>query len=234
MAIIVNPPSFDEGTGRYVGDFQIQHRDLSRGQLTVDDASAVDPNEFNDALDPYLAEQAVKAQLPVFDPNASDDAIINFWRSKRPLTDSELSALTAAYAATDNEAIANLVQYRITGDESVLSEQQRWELGLDDDQNSYEETDGADEPQGFSDEQLEAVEDYISANATEPSQEAAQAILNANLGDSDEAAVIQYLAYAYYNGEKSLEDAYNEALESGLPHDKLYAVFTKLINQTQK
>ena len=229
MAIIVNPPAFDEGTGEFVGDFQIQHRDLSRGQLSINEP--VDSEEFNDALDPYLAEQAVKGQLPVFDPNASDDAIINFWRSKKPLTDSELSALQAAYAATDNNEIANLVQYRISGDESILSEQQRWELGLDDDQASEPEVESTDEGQDFSDEQLGSIEDYIVENATEPSDETAQAILSADIGDSDAASVVQYLAYQYYNGEKSLEEAYSEALDSGVSHSELYAAFNTLIKQ---
>ena len=229
MAYTVDPPSFDEGTGQYIGDFKVQHRDLRRGQLSVEEP--VDPDAFNDALDPYLAQQAAQHNLPIFDENASDESIVSFWRSNRPLTDAEVSAIQAAYAATDNNEIANLLQWKLTGDTSVLSEQQLWELGLgEDDQSSEPETDATPEEE-FSEEQLDSFEDYLAENATEPSEEVAQAVLEANIGDSDAASVVQYLAYQYYAGQKTLEDAYGEALESGISHNELYAAFNNLIKQ---
>lgn len=231
MAYIVDPPSFDEGTGQYIGDFKVQHRDLGRGQLSVEEP--VDPSEYNDALDPYLAEQAVKANLPIFNPDASDEAIVSFWRSNRPLTDTEVSAIQAAYAATDNAEIANLLQWKLTGDTSFLSEQQMWELGLADNESSYEETDGTNQ-QDFSDDDLAEIEGWLIDNATDPNPDAAQAILQANIGDSDEAATVQYVAYQYYNGQMTLEEAYNEALNTGLSEAKLYAAFQALYNQTLK
>ena len=234
MAYIVDPPSFDEGTGQYIGDFKVQHRDLSRNQLAVEEPAAVDPSEYNDALDPYLAQQAAQHNLPIFDENASDESIVSFWRSNRPLTDSEVSAIQAAYAATDNNEIANLLQWKLTGDTSVLSEQQLWELGLsEDDQSSEPEADTTPE-QDFSDDQLAEIEGWLIDNATDPNPEAAQAILEANIGDSDEASAVQYIAYQYYQGELTLEDAYNEALDTGLPEAKLYAAFQNLYNQTLK
>jgi hypothetical protein len=134
----------------------------------------------------------------------------------------------SAYVATDNESIANLLQWKITGDESFLSEEQRYQLGLDDEAgNETTETDD-----DLTEEEVIQFEDYLAEAATDPNPEVAQAILNADIGDSDAAKVVQYLAYAYYNGEKTLDEAYGEALNYGIPDKLLYEAFTNLYNQT--
>jgi hypothetical protein len=222
VAYIIDPPEYDEATGQFVGDFRVQNREMQRGINTVS-YEDIDPNEYNDSLDPYLARKAVEADLPIFRPDASDAEITAFWRDTRPLTPTETDAIIAAYAATDNEAIANLLQYRLTNDPSILSEQQRFELGLDD-------TDGSNEVEATDNDEvdLEQVEAFIFENASDPSEEVAQSILNADIGDTDAAKVVQYLAYSYYNGDKSLDEAYGEALNSGISEAQLYAAFTNL------
>jgi hypothetical protein len=232
MGYIVNPPEYDEATGQFVGDFQVENREMGRGvnQVTYNPED-IDPNEYNDALDPYLARRAVQANLPIFDEDASDESIVAFWRSNRPLTDSEVDAIQAAYAATDNEDIANLLQWKLTGDDSLLSEQQRFQLGLDDEASS-DEIEATDED--LSEDDVIAFENFLAENATDPDPGVAQSILAADIGDSDEARTVQYVAHQYYTGNLTLEDAYAEALSTGLSEAKLYAAFQALYNQTQQ
>lgn len=233
MGYIVNPPEYDEVTGQFVGDFQVENREMQRGinQVSIED---IDPNEYNDSLEPYYAQRAIQANLPIFDENASDESVVAFWRSNEPLTSEQVDAIQSAYVATDNEAIANLLQWKLTGDESFLSEEQRYQLGLDDDnysdQDEYVEANDGD----FTEEQVVEIENYLAENASDPDPEVAQSILAADIGDSDAAKTIQYLAYQYYNGTIALEDAYAQALSTGLPETQLYAAFQSLYNQTQK
>jgi hypothetical protein len=231
MGYVVNPPEYDEATGQFVGDFQVENREMRHGsnQVSIED---IDPNQYNDALDPHYAQRAVEANLPIFNPDATDAEITAFWRNQRPLNQTEIDALQSAYVATDSEDLANLLQWKLTGDDSILSEQQRFELGLDD-TDSYEETDRT-ESEDLSEDDVVAFENFLAENATEPDPEVAQSILQANIGDSDEAATVQYVAYQYYTGNMSLDEAYAEALSTGLPEAKLYAAFQSLYNQTQR
>jgi hypothetical protein len=227
MAYTVDPPGINELTGEREGDFTITNRDASRYELTVSDPTEIDPNEFNDALDPHYARQAIQANLPIFDENASDESVIAFWKSNQPLTDAEVSAIQAAYVATNNADIANLLMFRLTGDTSHLSEQQLDELGLTD----YPADDETDS-EGTEDESFDDTEvaDFIINEATEPDEAIADEILSVDLGDSPEETAVQYLAYAYYNGQMTAEEAYSEAASSGLDPNKLYQAFTRLYN----
>ena len=42
-----------------------------------------------------------------------------------------------------------------------------------------------------------------------------------DMGDSDSAIAVQYLASQVYSGNMTAEDAFNEAISSGLPHNEL-------------
>jgi hypothetical protein len=229
MAYYVSPPQFDEATGQYIGEPIVENREMQHGanQVTYN-PDYIDPNEYNDALDPSLARRAVEANLPIFNENASDESIVAFWRSSRPLSDTEIDAIQAAYAATDNEEIANLLQWKLTGDESFLSEQQRFQLGLDDEASS-DEIEATDDD--LSENDVIAFENFLAENATDPDPGVAQSILNADIGDSDEARTIQYVAHQYYTGNLTLEDAYAEALSTGLSEAKLYSAFNALYQQ---
>jgi hypothetical protein len=236
MGYVVNPPSFNEVTGEYEGDFQVENREMQRGinQVSIED---IDPNEYNDALEPYYAQRAIQANLPIFDENASDADVVAFWRNPNPLTEAEVDAIQAAYVATDNHEIANLLQWKLTGDESFLSEQQRYELGLDD-EASIDEIEATDddlsewrEDELLTEDDVIAFENFLAENATDPDPGVAQSILNADIGDSDEARTIQYVAHQYYTGNLTLEDAYAEALSTGLSEAKLYAAFNTLYQQ---
>ena len=216
MAYTVNPPAIDEVTGQVVGEPEVVNRNLSRQQLTVED---VDPNEHNDAIAPHYARKAAEASLPIFSEDATDADVLGFWKSDKQLTESEVDAIQAAYVATDNADLANLLMWKLTGDPSHLSEQQLYELSLE------EATEAEDTTSEMS---AEEATDYIYNNAAEPNQETAEAILQLDLGDTDAASVVQYLSYKYFAGEVSLDDAYNEALNSGIDPDQLTTVFNQL------
>ena len=216
MGYTVNPPAIDEVTGQVVGEPEVVNRNLSRQQLTVED---VDPNEHNDAIAPHYARKAAEASLPIFSEDATDADVLGFWKSDKQLTENEVDAIQAAYVATDNADLANLLMWKLTGDPSHLSEQQLYELSLE------EATEAEDTTPEMS---AEEATDYIYNNAAEPNQETAEAILQLDLGDTDAASVVQYLSYKYFAGEVSLDDAYNEALNSGIDPDQLTTVFNQL------
>jgi hypothetical protein len=230
MAHFVSPPQFDEATGEYIGEPIVENREMMRGINTVS-YEDIDPNEYNDALEPHYARKAIQANLPIFDENASDEAVVAFWRRNEPLTDAEVDAIMSAYVATDSEQIAALLQWKLTGDDSQLSEEQRYQLGLDDDNSEdYVEANEGD----FTEEQVIEFENYLVENSTDPNPDVAQSILAADIGDTDAAKAVQYLAYQYYNGSISLEDAYEQALSTGIPERQLYSAFYSLHQQTNK
>jgi len=226
MSYLCNPPSFDEATGQFVGDFQVETRDVKRGsnQLTF---NPEDYNEdaYNQAINPAYSRQAIQAQLPIFNENASDEAVVAFWRRSEPLTDAEIDALQSAYVATDNVDIANLLAWKLTGDISQLSDEQRYQLGID--ETSDEDLVPMNEGD-FPEEDIIAFEGWLAENASEPDPETAQLILQADMGNTDAAMAIQHLSYQYFNGNLSLEDAYSEALSTGLPEAQLYEAFQQL------
>ena len=217
MGYTVNPPAIDEVTGQVVGEPEVVNRNLSRQQLTVED---VDPNEHNDAIAPHYARKAAEASLPIFSEDATDADVLGFWKSDKQLTESEVDAIQAAYVATDNADLANLLMWKLTGDPSHLSEQQLYELSLEEATEAEDTT--------TSEMSAEEATDYIYNNAAEPNQETADAILQLDLGDTDAASVVQYLSYKYFAGEVSLDDAYNEALNSGIDPDQLTTAFNQL------
>ena len=223
MSYTIDPPEINQLTGEREGDFTIQQRGLTRYELTHEGGDEIDTEEYNNAIAPQYARKAAEANLPIFHEDASDSEVINFWRSNKPLTDAEIDAIQSAYVATDNEDIANLLMFRMTGDTSHLNEDQLDLLG-------FTESDGEAIEEQDANEGLTAEEatDLIYNDAAEPNQETADAILEVDLGDSDAASVVQYLSFKYFAGEMSLDDAYNEALDSGIDPDELASAFNQL------
>jgi hypothetical protein len=231
MSYQVSAPTRNELTGEYEDTGVVEQRGLTRQQLTYtygqEDNEPIDPDQYNNAIAPHYAEKAAQANLPIFREDASAESIVAFWKSDKPLTDAEISAIQAAYVATDNADIANLLTWKLTGDDSFLNEQQRLELGIDDEGSS-------DDVEGISDEEVQdasQVVDFIFDNADEPNQETAQAILNVETDGSDASTIIQHLSYQYYNGSLSLDEAYEQALSSGIDHNELAQAFNTIHQQ---
>ena len=223
MSYTIDPPEINQLTGEREGDFTIQQRGLTRYELTHEGGDEIDTEEYNNAIAPQYARKAAEANLPIFHEGASDSEVINFWRSNKPLTDAEIDAIQSSYVATDNEDIANLLMFKLTGDTSNLTDDQLDLLG-------FTESDGEAIEEQDTNEGLTAEEatDLIYNEAAEPNQETADAILEVDLGDSDAASVVQYLSFKYFAGEMSADDAYNEALDSGIDPDELTACFNQL------
>lgn len=220
MAWTVNAPDINQLTGEPEGDFTIQQRGLTRFELTHEGGDEVDPEQYNNAIAPHYARKAAEANLPIFHEDAADADVINFWRSSTPLTDAEIDAIQSAYVATDNEDIANLLMFKLTGDTSLLTEDQLDLLGLID-----------DEPSEANDEEIQAeleLTNYIYDNADEPDQETAEAILQLETDGSDASLVVQHFAYQYYNGSLTLDEAYEQAIASGVNTTELAAAFNQL------
>ena len=222
MAYTIDPPEINQLTGEREGEYIVQHRGLTRFELTAEGEGEGD-TDYSDAIAPQYARRATEANLPIFREDASDSEVINFWRSNKPLTDNEIDAIQSAYVATDNKEIADLLMFRMTGDTSHLNEDQLELLGLSGDEDEVSEEQDAND--GLTAEEAT----YLIYNETaEPSEEIAEAILDVDLGNSDAASIVQYLAYKYFAGEVSVDDAYNEALDSGIDADELTAAFNKL------
>jgi uncharacterized protein YpmB len=219
----IDPPDINQLTGERDGEYTIQHRGLTRFELTQVGEEA-ETEDYSNAIAPAHARKAVEANLPIFQENATDADVIGFWRSSTPLTDAEIDAIQSAYVATDNKEIADLLMFRMTGDTSHLNEDQLELLGLSGDED-YEESEEQDANEGLT---AEEATDLIYNETAEPSEEIAEAILEVDLGNTDAASVVQYLAYKYFAGEVSVDDAYNEALNSGIDPDELTAAFNKL------
>ena len=222
MAYTIDPPEINQLTGEREGDYIVQHRGLTRFELTAEGEGETD-TDYSDAIAPEYARRATEANLPIFREDASDSEVINFWRSNKPLTDNEIDAIQSAYVATDNKEIADLLMFRMTGDTSHLNEDQLELLGLTESEGE------AIEEQRVGDElTAEEATDFIYNETAEPNEEVAEAILEIDLGDSDAASIVQYLAYKYFAGEVSVDDAYQEALDSGVDADELTAAFNQL------
>ena len=218
----VNPPMIDEATGERYGDPIVY-------QTTpfVEDEIISDDDIHPDAISQEHAQRIAQESLIIFNENATDQEIRNFWLSNEPLTDSQIDAIQSAYVASDNEILADLLMFRLGLKEAgELPDHIRDELFGSDDFTG----------DGTSEEQAEVlttseVDHMIHNNATEPDQATAMAVLEADIGDSEAAAAVQHLASQYYAGNITAQDAYQEALDSGIPQEALYAAFNQLYNQ---
>ena len=179
-----------------------------------------------DEFDREYAVKATQANIPALSPNASNEELRSFWLGQNPLNDLEIEAIQAAYVATDNEDLANLLQFRMSGDVSFLSESQLIALDISPDATSQQET----SPYGDDVPDLEKIDELIFEHATDPDPDIASEVLAADIGQTDADVTVQHLAYRYYTGQLSVEDAYDEAYSSGLDVGELYQSFTKLYN----
>ena len=59
----------------------------------------------------------------------------------------------------------------------------------------------------------------------------AEQILNIPVSEDAAEATVQHLAYQYYAGQITSDQAYSEAANSGIDQQELYQAFTKLYNK---
>ena len=124
----------------------------------------------------------------------------------------------------------------MSGNTAELTPQQMDQLGL------TEESDGADRfstdksfgRDEFTPEQTQEIDNFILTSEDKPSPELAQRVVNADIGKSDAAVVVQHLAEQFYSGQMSLQEAYYKAGTSGISQQKLYKAFATLNNKLQR
>lgn len=76
--------------------------------------------------------------------------------------------------------------------------------------------------------ELSDITDEVLGLNTDFDEAQASAVLEAPMGNTPGDVTIQYLAHQYYTGNMSAEEAYNEALNSGLPPEVLAKSYRKL------
>ena len=74
----------------------------------------------------------------------------------------------------------------------------------------------------------EQIDTMVLQEATDPSDEMAAEILNLPISEDAAEATVQHLAYQYYAGQITSDQAYSEAANSGIDQQELYQAFTKL------
>ena len=77
----------------------------------------------------------------------------------------------------------------------------------------------------------EQIDTMVLQEATDPSDAMAEQILNIPVSEDAAEATVQHLAYQYYAGQITSDQAYSEAASSGIDQQELYQAFTKLYNK---
>jgi len=209
---VVNPPMMDEATGQYIGEPQVL---VQHGGSEETYTEAPNPDVY----------QAPVVPAPLSN-TATDEEVRAFWTSNQPLTEAQVAALQTAYMRDGDENLANLLQYKLTGDVSLLTAEQAYELGLDG-------QDDADPLDDISDDEFNERAQAVVDFEPEVSEESQQLVLNSDLSEYGDAGVmVQGLAMQVVQGQMSTEDAMKQALDSGLNPIKLYQAYHSLYSQT--
>ena len=77
----------------------------------------------------------------------------------------------------------------------------------------------------------EQIDTMVLEQATDPSDAMAEQILSIPVSENAAEATVQHLAYQYYAGQITSDQAYSEAANSGIDQQELYQAFTKLYNK---
>ena len=111
------------------------------------------------------------------------------------------------------------------------------------DQTSYEDVSLTEEelieadadyvPSDISPVDLAEITSEIYESSKSPSQELASEILRAPMSDSAADTTVTYLAHKFYQGEVTTDEAYQEALNSGIPPEALAQSYRKLQSYLQ-
>ena len=133
---------------------------------------------------------------------------------------------------------------RIAGTSQVVDTRvANWEGQSDEtyeqvEQSIYEQEEAIAEDPDHPDSELDAVvladvSDEIHQSTVTPDETVASAVISADMSDSPADVTVQFLAHQVYSGNISAEEAFNEALNSGVNHAALVASFQKLKGLTQ-
>ena len=215
MAITVNPPvQTNQVTGEpeAVPDSQL----IDYTGTDVQSNTVVFDDSYDPAFDPEF-QRTPQLNDPAF---YSDDpqAQINFWRRSEPLTNDEVSRIQDVYMGNGNEQLPRLLAYKLTGDTDALMPDDFDVLGLNEAEINAESALLTPEE----------IDHQILTDADDPSPAKADAILRANIGNSNAATVVQHLAHQYYSGQITAQEALFKAGTSGVDQGQIYKAFALL------
>lgn len=217
MAITVNPPTqVNEMTGETEARPESEMIVSMGTSAEANTATAAQPSDMT--FDPsFEANRKARLTDPAFfvgDP----DVQAAFWNKSTPLTQDEIDQVQDVYMRTGDEQTPRLLAYKLTGDPDVLMPEDYGVFGLDAEQ--------VDAPSDYlsSDE----IDHQILTTEDEPAPYKAQAVLEANIGDSNAAIVVKHLTAQYYLGQMTAEEAFFKANTAGVPKDQLYRAWADL------
>ena len=213
MKITVNPPTeVNEVTGEEVAA-------SNRVQITGNPVENTHTHQEADNLAYESFDRKPVLRDPAFQPEATQQDVLNYWTNGKPATQDEMLHIQDEYTRTGDEQLARFLTYKMTGNTDQLLPQDLEILGV-------EET-VTDDPNVWSAEEIDHEilstddsNDYNPANA--------QRIANADLGESPEMIVLQKLAMDVCNGQMSRQEAFVRASQSGIDQRLLYAAYNRL------
>ena len=233
MAIIVNPPvEVDSVTGQEIA-VDPASRVIQTGTDARQNTTYIE--EDSSAFDPDFKRSSKGLTDPAFQEGASEEDLLNFWNSKRPLNEAEIDYLQDQYIRNNDEDLAKLFNYRMTGNTAELTPQQMEDLGLTQESDGSERF-SADKSFGYDDftpEQTQEIDNFILTSDAQPDPQLAQQVVSADIGNSDAAVVVKHLSEQFFSGQLSLQEAYFKAGTSGISEQKLYKAFSALNHKLQ-
>ena len=235
MSITVNPPvEVNQIKGQEV-PVDPATRVIQTGTDVSNNTVAYNDREGS-AFDPDFIRTPKGLTDPAFAEGATEQYLLNFWTSKRLLNQDEIDYLQDQYIRGQDDELAKLFNYRMTGNTSELSPQQMEDLGLTDesDGNDRFSTDKSFGLDDFKDEETQEIDNFILTSEDTPSPELSQQVVTADIGKSDAAVVVQHLVEQFYSGQMSLQEAYYKAGISGISQQKLYKAFAALNKKLQR
>ena len=236
MAITVNPPvEINEVTGQEVAA-DPSTRVIQTGVDALQNTETFNQEEEGLAFDPDFKRTPQGLTDPAFGENPTDEELMNFWRGTRPLNQDEIDFLQDQYIRRQDDDLAKLFNYRMTGDTSELTPSQMEQLELTEESDGSERfsTDKSFGYDDFTPEQTQEIDNYILTSEETPSPELAQQVVNVDIGKSEAAVVVQHLTEQFYSGQMSLQEAYFKAGTSGISQQKLYKAFAALSDQLKR
>ena len=215
MKITVNPPTeINEVTGE-----EVQVSDSSRIIKTGKEVNNTYTHGEADNLAVKPMDRKPVLRDPAFQPDATQQDILNYWTNGRQPTDDEMLHIQEEYTRTNDEQLARFLTYKMTGNTDQLLPADIEALGIE--------------------EQVEQPSNYLTTEeidhdilATDDSNdynpEYAQSIATADLGQSPEMITVKHLAAQVYEGQLTRQEAYIKAANSGISQAKLYAAYNRL------
>lgn len=215
MKITVNPPTeVNEVTGEEVAVTESQRVQVT-GKPVVNEYTHGEPDNL--AYESFDRKPVLRD--PAFQPDATNQDVLNYWTNGKPATQDEMLHIQDEYTRTGDEQMARFLTYKMTGNTDQLLPQDLEILGV-------EET-VTDDPNVWSSEEIDheilSTDDSNDYNPTN-----AQRIANADLGESPEMIVVQKLAMDVCNGQMSRQEAFVRASQSGVDQRLLYAAYNRL------